>query len=164
MDVSGYNHSDSITINRPPEDVFAIVSDVTRIGELSPVCQSCAWDDPAQAGKQGAWFTGHNAIGELTWDTHCKVVAAEPGREFTFINHGRNGDVELARWGYTFEPQGDATLVTESWQVLPAYPDFVRAGAGDPNIDVKARIDGMAQMARDGIKDTLVNLKRVAES
>jgi hypothetical protein len=36
--------------------------------------------------------------------------------------------------------------------------------AGDPNVDVKARIDGMAQMARDGIKDTLASLKRVAES
>jgi ligand-binding SRPBCC domain-containing protein len=162
MDVSGYNHSDSITINRPPEDVYAIVSDVTRIGELSPVCQAGSWDDLAQAGKEGAWFTGHNAIGEFTWDTHCKVVAAAPGREFTFVNHGANGDVELVRWGYTFEPQGDATLATESWQVLPAYPDFV--SAGDPNLDVEARIEGMAQMARDGIKDTLTNLKRVAES
>jgi hypothetical protein len=161
MDVSGYNHSDSITINTPPDDVYVIVSDVSRIGELSPVCQSCVWDDPAQAGKEGAWFTGHNAIGEFTWDTHCKVVAAEPGREFRFINHGPNGDVELVEWGYTLEPEGDGTLVTESWQVLPAYPDMVKAG--DPNVDVTARIDGMAQMAREGIKDTLANLKRVAE-
>jgi hypothetical protein len=29
---------------------------------------------------------------------------------------------------------------------------------------VTSRIDGMAQLARDGIKDTLANLKRVAES
>jgi carbon monoxide dehydrogenase subunit G len=162
MDVSGYNHSDSITIRRPPEDVYAIVSDVTRMGELSPVCQSGAWDDPDKRGKEGAWFTGHNAIGEFTWDTHCKVVAAEPGREFTFVNHGPNGDAELVRWGYTFEPEGDSTKATESWQVLPAYPDFVMAG--DPNLDVKARIEGMAQMARDGITDTLANLKRVAEA
>ena len=56
-DVSGYNHSDSITIHCPPEDVYAIVSDVTRIGELSPVCQAGSWDDLAQAGKEGAWFT-----------------------------------------------------------------------------------------------------------
>jgi hypothetical protein len=162
VDISGYNHSDSITINRSPEDVYAIVSDVTRIGELSPVCQSGAWDDPAQAGSEGAWFTGHNAIGEFTWDTHCQVVVAEPGREFSFINHGQSGDVELVRWGYTFEPQGGGTKATESWQVLPAYPDFVRAG--DSNVDIKARIEGMAQMARDGIKETLANLKRVAEA
>jgi len=162
MDVSGYNHSDLITVNRPPTELYSIVSDVTRIGELSAVCQSGAWDDAAQAGKEGAWFTGHNAVGEFTWDTHCKVVAAEPDREFTFVNYGPNGDVELVRWSYTFEPEGDGTTVTESWQVLPAYPDFV--SAGDPSLDVKARIEGMAQMAREGITNTLANLKRIAES
>ncbi len=162
MDVSNYQHSDSIRINRPPEDVYAIVSDVTRMGELSPVCRSAAWEDPDKAGKEGAWFIGHNAIGEFTWDTHCEVVVADRGREFTFINHGPNGDAELVSWGYSFEPEGNGTKTTESWQVLPAYPDFVRAG--DPSLDVKVRIEGMAQMARDGIKDTLANLKRVAES
>ncbi len=162
MDVSGYNHADSIIINQPPEDVYAIVSDVTRIGELSPVCQSGTWDNPSEAGTAGSWFTGHNAIGEFTWDTHCQVVVAAPGQEFTFINHGPSGDAELVRWGYTFESEGNGTRATELWQVLPAYPDFV--SAGDPNLDVKARIDGMAQMALDGITDTLANLKRVAES
>ena len=162
MDVSGYHHSDSITIGCQPADAYAIVSDVTRIGELSPVCRSATWDDPAQAGTAGAWFTGHNAIGDITWETRCRVVVAEPGREFTFVNHGRDGDVELVRWGFTFEPDGDATSATETWQVLPAYPDFVLAG--DADADVAARIDGMAEMARDGIRDTLANLKRAAES
>ena len=161
MDVSRFNHADSISIGRPPEHVYAIVSDVTRIGELSPVCRSGKWDDPADAGKEGAWFTGHNAIGDITWDTHCKVVAAEPGREFAFINCGQEGDMELVRWGFSLEPEGDGTKVTETWQVLPAYPDMVRAG--DPTVDVEPRIEGMAQMARDGIRDTLVNLKQVAE-
>jgi hypothetical protein len=162
MDVSRFHHSDSITIDRSPDEVYAIVSDVTRMGELSPVCTSGAWDDPAAGGRKGARFTGNNAIGEYTWTTQCEVVTADPGREFTFINRGQEGDVELVRWSYTFEPQSDATLVTESWQVLPAYPDFV--GGGDPDLDVKARIEGMAQMARDGITETLANLKRVAES
>jgi ligand-binding SRPBCC domain-containing protein len=163
MDVSGYHHTDSITIDRPPAEVYAIVSDVTRIGELSPVCKGGSWDDASQAGTKGAWFTGHNAIGDdISWDTHCEVVAAEPGREFAFVNHGPTGDLELVRWGYTFEPAGDGTTVTESWQVLPSYPDMV--SGGDPSVDVAARIDGMAQMARDGMKETLANLKRVAES
>ena len=149
-------------IDAPIAEVWSLVSDVTRIGELSTVCRSCAWDDAALAGTVGAWFTGHNAIGDFTWDTHCQVTVAEPGREFTFINHGPSGDHELVRWGYTFEPEGSGTRATESWQVLPAYPDFVRAG--DPNLDVTGRVEGMAQMARDGIKGTLGNLKRVAEA
>lgn len=162
MDISKYQHSASVVIDRPPADVYAIVSDVTRIGELSPVCQSASWDEPTSAGREGAWFTGHNVIGEITWDTHCRVAVAEPGREFTFVNHGPDGDVELVRWGYALEPDGSDTLVTESWRLLPAYPDFV--GAGHPDADVEARLEGMAQMARDGIDQTLANLKRVAGS
>jgi hypothetical protein len=162
MDLSAYRHADSITIDRSPADVYAIVSDVTRIGELSPVCQSGAWDDPAQAGTAGAWFTGHNAVGDFTWDTHCKVVAAEPGREFSFVNHGPKGDVELVFWGYTFEADGAGTKVTETWRILPAYPEFTRDG--HPERDVTGRMDGMADMARTGIAETLANLKRIAES
>jgi hypothetical protein len=162
MDVSSYNHSEKISIDRPPADLFAMVSDVTRIGDLSPVCQSGAWDDAAQAGGVGAWFTGHNAIGDFSWDTHCQVVVSDPAREFAFVNFGPDGDTELVRWGFAFEAQGNGTDVTESWQVLPAYPDFV--SGGDATFDVKGRLDGMAQMARDGISETLANLKRIAES
>jgi len=162
MDVSHYHHSGSISIDRPPAEVYAIVSDVTRTGELSPVCQSCTWNDPAQAGRAGAWFTGHNVIGDVSWDTHCQVSVAVPGQEFAFINHGPNGDAELVRWGYLLEPDGAGTTATESWQVLPGYPTFVQGG--NPDMDVTQRIEGMAQMARDGIKDTLANLKRVAEA
>jgi hypothetical protein len=162
MDVSQYHHSGSITINRPPADVYAIVSDVTRIGELSPVCQKATWDDSAHAGKTGAWFTGHNVIGDVSWDTRCTVSVATPSREFTWINHGPDGDADLVQWGFTLDPEGSSTKVTESWQVLPAYPDFV--GGRNPDMDVAARIEGMAKMARDGIADTLASLKQVAES
>jgi len=162
MDVSGYNHTDSVSIDRPAAEVYAIVSDVGRVGDLSPVCKSGKWEEGSAAGTTGAWFTGHNEMGTRAWDTHCKVVAAVPGREFTFVNHGPGHEIELVRWSYTFEPAGSGTKVTESWQVLPAYPDFVRSAY--PDADVTARIDGMAQIARDGIRDTLANLKRLAES
>ena len=162
VDVSNYRHSDSIRIARPAAEVYAIVSDLTRMGELSPVCTSCAWDDAARAGTEGAWFTGHNAIGGFTWDTRCEVVSAVEGRDFTFVNYGPEGKAELVRWGYTFEDHGSETTVTESWQVLPAYPEYLTED--DPSIDVAARIDGMAGMARDGIRDTLASLKQIAEA
>lgn len=161
MDVSHYHHSDSISIGRPPSDVYAIVTDLDRMGELSPVYQGGEWDDPSEAGKVGAWFTGHNAIGELTWDTRCEVTVAEPDRAFTFVNHGGEGKRNLVQWGYELEPDGAGTTLTETWQVLEDYPAFVLEG--DPNADVATRIDGMAQLARDGITETLANLKRMAE-
>jgi len=162
MDVSSYRHDDSIRINLPAPQVYAIVSDVTRMGELSPVCTSCTWDHASRAGDEGSWFTGHNAIGDLTWDTRCKVVAADPGRRFAFINYGLDGAAELVRWGFDFESADGETRVTESWQVLPAYPSFI--GADSTDAEIAARIDGMAALAREGIQETLANLKSVAEA
>jgi Polyketide cyclase / dehydrase and lipid transport len=162
VDVSGYHHADSIRIERAPGDLYGIVSDLASMGELSPVCTSCRWDDAAGAGEQGSWFTGRNAIGDLTWETRCRVVVADPGRDFTFVVCGFDGKADLVRWGYTFEGFDGGTTVTESWQVLPGYPEFLKAE--DPNADLPARIDGMADLARDGMGATLRALKAMAEA
>lgn len=162
MDLTPYQHRHSVTVAAPPEHVYAVVSDVTRMGELSPVCDAGAWEDEAEPGaRPGAWFRGHNRIGDYTWETRCRVEAAEPGAEFRFRNCGAEGTAELAEWGYTFTPVDGGTEVTESWKVLPGYPDFILSG--DPNADVATNIEGMAGMARDGMARTLANLKQVAE-
>jgi hypothetical protein len=159
MDLSPYQHTERIVVACSPEDAYAVVADVTRIGELSPVCSSGAWEDPATGAVAGAWFTGHNAIGDITWDTRCRVEAAEPGAEFTFVNCGPEGTTELVRWGYAFRPVDGGTEVLESWQILPDYPAFVRGD--DADMDVTPRLDGMAAMARDGMAATLAKLKDV---
>jgi hypothetical protein len=160
MDLTPYQHTETVTAACSPEDAHALVSDVTRMGELSPVCTGGAWDDPAATGA-GSWFTGGNAIGELTWETRCRVEANEPGREFTFTNFGPDGQTELVRWGYRFEAADGGTRVTETWQVLPDYVAFTQGG--DQSKDVTPNLDGMAGMAREGMVATLAKLKEVVE-
>ena len=164
MDVSAFRHQASITINRSPDEVYDVVSDITRMGELSPVCVGGEWDDPTAARTKGARFVGHNAIGDFTWQTYCTVVTAEPGREFAFVNRGQHdGEVPLVRWGFVLEPDGDGTRVTETWEVLPGYPVYLRDEQALGDDELMARIEGMGQLARDGIPATLANLKRVVE-
>lgn len=164
MDLTPYRHAETVHIVCDPDKAYAVVADIGRMGELSPVATGGDYDDPATGAAPGAWFTGHNAIGEFTWSTRCRVDAAEPGRAFTFTNCGADGTTELVRWGYTFTPAGDGTDVTETWEVLPAYPDFTRSGNPDmTDDDLAARIEGMAAMARDGIPATLAQLKGICE-
>ena len=61
-----------------------MVSDVTRIGEWSPVCKACWWDE-GSAAHVGDWFTGRNVLPDRTWETRSEVIVAERGREFAFV-------------------------------------------------------------------------------
>jgi hypothetical protein len=155
MQMDNPYHSGSIVISRSPEELYEVVSDVTRMGEWSPVCKACWWDEGNSA-TVGAWFTGRNELPERTWDTRSEVVAADPGREFAFIVGG-----SYVRWGYTFTTVGGGTQVTESWEFLPGGAAMFdeRFGA-----DANAQVANRAELARTGIPATLAALKEIAEA
>ena len=124
------------------------------MGEWSPVCTGCWWDDDSRG--VGAWFTGHNEIPGKTWETRSQVVADEPGREFAFVVGGNR-----TRWGYTFEPVGDETRMTESWEILPAGEEYFQERFGET---VEAEVQQRADAARSGIQDTITAIKQAAEA
>ncbi|MBX9920869.1 MAG: SRPBCC family protein [Mycolicibacterium frederiksbergense] len=147
--------SDSVAVALAPDEVYALVSDVTRIGEWSPVCKACWWDDPDAGAVVGAWFTGRNVLPERTWETRSQVVAAEPGREFAWeVNNG------WVRWGFTVEPEGAWTRLTEHWQFLPKGLE----GFGERfGADADAQIAQRSALALRGIPETLRAIKATAE-
>ncbi|MHA6694994.1 SRPBCC family protein [Homoserinimonas sp. A520] len=152
--MGSWKHSESIMVSRPAEELYALVSDVTRMGEWSPVCTGCWWDDDTRG--VGAWFTGRNEMPGKTWETRSQVVADEPGREFAFVVGGNR-----TRWGYTFEPVGDETRMTESWEILPAGEEYFQERFG---ADAEAEVQQRADTARSGIHDTLAAIKKAAEA
>jgi hypothetical protein len=159
MDLDPYRHGSSTVVDRPPEAVYDLLADVSRMGTWSPVCTGARYDDDSRE-----WFTGTNAIGDTTWETRCRVVAADRGREFAFVNHGRDGRYAMVRWGFVLEPRsGGATEVTQTWEVLPAYADGF-ATEESPGMTLEQRLDFMKAMALRGMPETLANLKRDAES
>jgi uncharacterized protein YndB with AHSA1/START domain len=115
---------DSVTVHMaaPPECIWELVSDVTRIGRYSPETFEAEWLDGATGPAVGARFRGHvkrNGKGP-TYRTTCTVVASEPGREFAFAV--LTGGKPLNVWRYQLEPNGDGTDVTESFQLARTAP------------------------------------------
>ena len=161
MDLDRFRHRASVVISTLPERVWARVTDLTRMGDASPVCTGCEWDDPETGFAEGAWFTGHNADGERTWSSRCEVVDVVPGRSFTFVNRG-DGTLKLVRWGYELEPAEGGTRLSETWEILPDYPGFVRST--NPDVDLAERLDQRERTAHDGIAATLTALKAELES
>lgn len=159
MDLDTYRHRATITIDRPPEEIYDLLADVSRMGTWSPVCTGARYDDDSQE-----WFTGANAIGDTTWETRCRVVTAERGREFAFVNHGVAGRHPMVRWGFVLEPSPEGgTTVTQTWDVLPGYADGF-AEEENPGMTLEQRLDFMKAMAETGMPETLANLKDDAES
>jgi hypothetical protein len=155
MDTSSYRNEASIVIDRDANELYDLVADVARMGRWSPVCTGGTYDE------DGEWFTGTNAMGDSTWETRCRVVVAERGREFTFVNHGLEGRVEMVRWGFRFRPlDGSGTEVTQTWEVLPDYAE----GLGVDEASATGVLDMMRDMAVQGMPESLVSLKADAEA
>ena len=79
---------DSVTVHMsaPPDEVWALVSDVTRIGSYSPETFEAEWLDGATGPAVGAKFRGHvkrNGKGPVYW-TECVVTDCVPGSLFGF--------------------------------------------------------------------------------
>ena len=117
--------SASITVNRPPAEVWSAVSDITRMGDWSPECIAARWVGGAAGPALGAEFEGDN-VAKLAgrtikkWTTTSEVTASEPGSSFAFVAEG------YTNWRYTFEPAGEGTKVTESFDyVAKGFMGFV---------------------------------------
>lgn len=91
------SHEASIMISAPPETIYDLISDVTRMGEWSPENVGGHWIDGG-TGQKGDWFSGKNRTSEREWDRECEVAAAEPGRDFTFVVDGV--DKNCTWWSY----------------------------------------------------------------
>ena len=142
-----------VHVEAPPEVVYAVVSDVTRMGEWSPETIKCEWLDGAVGPAVGARFKGSNKRGIVRWSTKPNVVAADPGALFAFEV---GPDV---RWTYRFEAEGTGTRLTESFEMLRDV-QWYYAFAERWLMGVK---DRRADLHR-GMTETLEHMKRVIES
>ena len=147
-------HSGTVVIDRSPEQLYDLVSDVTRTGEWSPICVACWWDEPERGAVAGAEFTGRNVTPDRTWETRSRVVVADRGREFAWVV--ANGWV---RWGYTFAPADGGTALTESWEFTPEGLAGFAEKYGD---DADAQIENRTRAAHEGIPATLAAIARIA--
>lgn len=146
--------AESVVIARDPEFLYDMVSDVSRMGEWSPICTGGWWDEGASA-RPGDWFTGRNETPDRVWETRSQVETADRGRAFGFLVGG-----DRVRWTYTFTPVPGGTQVTESWEFLPGGIARFHERYGD---DAEAQMARRIEEARRGIPVTLAAIKKTAE-
>jgi uncharacterized protein YndB with AHSA1/START domain len=145
----------SLHIAAPPAAVWALVSDVTRIGEFSPETFEARWTRGSTGPEPGASFKGHvkrNGVGPTYW-APCQVTACVPNEVFEFAVG--TDDITLNNWGYRLEPDRDGTLVTEYFRLEPSLPMRIYWTVLGP---LRGRTN------ERGMRTTLERMKAVLES
>jgi uncharacterized protein YndB with AHSA1/START domain len=138
-----------------PEDVYAAIADVTRMGEWSEECHTCAWDDGVVGPAVGATFEGHNRNGDQEWTTQGKVVEADPGRSFVF--ECSMYDFHFSTWGYRIEPTATGCRVTE-------WTDDLRPESAMEYSRTMSGIDDRGARNRETMSGTLERLAAALEA
>ena len=105
--------SRTVEIEAPPERVFGLVSDLPRMGELSPENTGGRWLGGATAPAVGVRFRGSNSNGWRRWSTVVRVVAHEPSTRFAF--EVDSVGLAISRWTYDVAPRPGGCTVTETW-------------------------------------------------
>lgn len=141
--------SGTARIEAPAGELYALVSDIVRMGEWSPENVGGRWLGGATAPAVGARFSGSNRRGWRRWSTVCTVVAADPGHTFSF-DVGFAG-IRVSTWTYEFRPDGNATVVTETW--TDRRPGWFALVVG-PTMGVA----DLCAHHRENIRKTLANL------
>jgi uncharacterized protein YndB with AHSA1/START domain len=109
----------NLHIDAPPDKVWGLVSDITKMGEYSPEVIEAEWMHGATGPAVGARYRGHVKRNEnwpvLYWTT-CKITECVPGQVFEFAVI--MGDRPVNAWRYEFRTTDDGgTDVTESFDL-----------------------------------------------
>lgn len=142
----------SVEIAAPPAEVWALVSDLKRMGEWSPQCRRMLVF--GREVKLGTRTLNLNGQGKLRWPTTAKVVAFEPDKQLAFrIVENRSV------WTYDLEPTTTGTRLTESRTTPRGISAFSK-------LSTKAALGGTDKFEvglGKGINQTLERIKDAAE-
>ena len=135
----------TIEVEATPEQVWAVLSDVTRAGDFGHESQPGEWLDGATAAVAGARFRGRNRRGFTRWSRTCEVLAADAPRTISWRTIPSRVYNDSTVWTYELEPTDGGCRITQRFEVvkigpvldrifyacIPAHRDRSAALAGD---------------------------------
>ncbi|MEZ5210514.1 MULTISPECIES: SRPBCC family protein [unclassified Gordonia (in: high G+C Gram-positive bacteria)] len=145
---------ESIDIDGTPEQVWAVVSDLARMGEWSPQCKKMlVLGGPVKAGTR---TFNLNRRGPLFWPTSAKVVIFEPNKAIGWkITENRTV------WSYTITEREGGVTLTESRKAADGKTTALSGFLVDKAFGGN---DGFEAELQTGMRETLGKVKRAVEN
>lgn len=115
--------SATVEVAASAEDVYAFLTDLSRLPTLSPENGRCEFLDDATAVAVGVRFRGHNKSGDYEWHADCEITVADPGKAFAYVVPPNFE--HTTTWGYDIESTGPNSCRVTEWFDAPmlALPD-----------------------------------------
>lgn len=104
----------------PPDKVWALVSDITQVGDWGGECVHAEWIDGADGPVVGARFRGRQVRQGREWTSVSVVIEAEPGVSFEWAV----GDPRYASatWRYQLTADGSGGTILRYRAVMGPGP------------------------------------------
>lgn len=100
-----------------PAQVWAVLSDPTRVGEWSHECRTATWVDGHSRAVVGARFRGDNQVRSFRWSRTCTITELEPERLLVYRTAGGLPS-DSTEWRFRLEPVEGGTRITQSFRIL----------------------------------------------
>lgn len=143
--------SATVRVDASPEAVFAHLTDLSLLPDLSPENVRCEFLDGATELAVGTTFRGHNKVGDYEWHADCVVTVFDPPLAFAY--EVPPGFEHATTWSYRIEADGSGSMVTEQFDApMLAMPDVY-----------PGRIEGRRDNLEKGCRVTMANLKAALE-
>jgi hypothetical protein len=137
-----------VPVAASPNEVYAVVSDMPRTGEWSEECTGGTWiaGRPATVGAvfRGVNFRTEDVVawapvvrGE--WTTESEVVAAEPGRIFSWSMRDSTGAKQDSIWTFEIEDAGAEESVLVHHFRMGTATEGIRGITADMDAAAKQR-------------------------
>lgn len=109
-----------VDVAAPPETVWRVLTDLTRIPEWSHECCEVELLDPGPV-SVGSRFRGRNRVGRSRWSRVCTVFECDVDANFAYATSGGPGDTTA--WHFRLESTATGTRLTQAYQVvsMPAW-------------------------------------------
>ncbi|GAB2809092.1 hypothetical protein GCM10027176_12330 [Actinoallomurus bryophytorum] len=152
-----------LVVDLPIDEVWSLVTDVSRTADASPECVAAAWR-PGQGDvpRAGARFDGRNVFPSgFTGTAECVVTEAARPSVFAWVvlDHDQDVDRPGSIWRYTLEREGRSTRVRHRFTHGPGMTGL-RADIQDHPDRARATLEDRLAVLRANMSATLRVLVR----
>ena len=109
------NMSETVTISRPPTEVFAFIADLDNIAKWNTEVESFTVSTSGTT-RVGSQFVEHTRIGPSRTTVNCEVTEFEPDSRIVFVGDSAPLYFEFM---YSLEPTGGGTKLSLEAHVSP---------------------------------------------